>query len=151
MPQRGKNHDPRYTSLGVRIPKDLKRRLTVKLAYYDDLNTSTAVEALLELWVNGAVEIGTPADAPQDVYKPENVTTISQQNSQTHKPTPATEDATAIEFDAIRQQLGLSQRAYADALGIHHSSVGKYRKQGCPEDVLERARALLSGDSDNEG
>lgn len=142
MPQRGKNKNPRYTSLGVRIPKDLKRRLTIKLAYYDDLNTSTAVEALLELWVNGEVEISTPVDAPQDVYKPENVATINRQKPQTRKPTPAAGDS-ATEFEQIRLELDLSQRAYADALGIHHSSVAKYRKQGCPEDVLSKARALL--------
>lgn len=163
MAQRGKNNDPNYTSLGVRIPKELKRRLTVKLAYYDDLNASMALERLIELWVTGQIEIGTPVDTPQDAQ----VFT----NMQTQKTPPKTQDTPprdtnipelasastprfteATELGKLRAELGMSQRKLASALGIHHSTVGDYERgqKDTPPEVLEAARALLSDSFDGE-
>jgi predicted transcriptional regulator len=43
----------------------------------------------------------------------------------------------------------MSQRVFADALGISQSAVGNYErdKVATPEDVLERARALNDNDA----
>lgn len=170
MSQRGKNKRDDYTALGVRIPKALKRRLAAKLAFYDDLNTSTAVERLLELWVTGQVEIGVPADAPQDVY---NAVHNAPQAIQAEKleqwqpivkksrprkrqavesSAPRADKGAASEFANIRKQLDLSQRDYSRALAISQSSVGNYErgKVLLPVEVLERARALL-GEGTGEG
>lgn len=150
MAQRGKNNDPNYTSLGVRIPKELKRRLTVKLAYYDDLNASMALERLIELWVTGQVEIGTPVDAPQDAQVFTNMQTQKAPPRNTNTSELASASAPKFndttELGQLRAELGMSQRKLASALGIHHSTVGDYERgqKDTPPEILERARSLLN-------
>lgn len=40
------------------------------------------------------------------------------------------------------QQLGLSDRKAAKALGIHYNTVAKYRREGCPRYIMLACKAL---------
>jgi DNA-binding transcriptional regulator YiaG len=151
--KKGKNSNPSYASVGGRVPNELRRLFKAKLAL-DDLHVNVALERLLQGYVDGhfvITEDASDVTTFADSHKPTDKQPANSTELQSSRPSPAAGgDTSATEFEAIRLELDLSQRAYADALGIHHSSVGKYRKQGCPEDVLTKARALLADDSDND-
>lgn len=151
--KKGKNSDPSYASVGGRVPNELRRLFKAKLAL-DDLHVNVALERLLQGYVDGRFVIAAQDSNVNDFVDTHKTVDTQPANStelQSNRPSPAAgSDASATELAAIRSQLGMSQRAYADALGISQSAVGNYErgKVATPDDVLRRARQLLAADND---
>jgi len=141
---RGKNDTSTgYVSVGGRIPLELRRLFKAKNALAG-LENNAALEALIRGYVDGRFVVSESQDV--DVAKFAD----SQQTTNTKESAPA--DASDNALKAIRSQLGMNQRDFANALGLHQTSVSGYErgKMPTPEDVLTKARALLADDSGND-
>jgi DNA-binding transcriptional regulator YiaG len=137
---RGKSGNPDYVHLGARIPRRLKAQFKSKIALLE-LDSSEAVEMLISKFVEGETLLEPKVKqhaAPPSPAKRQSTRGGSQ-------PRPPAGDT---ELGRLRSQLGMSQRVFADALGISQSAVGNYErgKVATPDDVLERARALTTGE-----
>lgn len=136
---RGKQNNPDYAGVTAQIPRSLKRRFASKLAFYDDLDVNIALERLIALWVDDAVDIGDASDAPAPQ---QTVNTTPPQTGRAGDRAPLEQ---GDDLGDLLERAGLSQAEFARRIGVTRATVSRYvtGARRPPADVIAAARAIL--------